>query len=115
MLSLSINKEIGDRFNDGLKDDQEDLTVMNDVFAKFEGLPQCKVGNSPGGRDLHIFHSRRAIDLHSLLNQLTVVFFVGLVCNQHDQNQESQSRLALRNELRSPLTSSLKVIQAGCS
>ena len=38
--SVSTDKEIGDRFSDFLKDDQEDLTVIHSVLAKFEGSPQ---------------------------------------------------------------------------
>lgn len=38
--SVSSDEQIGDRFKDFLKDDQEDLTVINSVLAKFEGSPQ---------------------------------------------------------------------------
>lgn len=38
--SVSSDQEISDRFNDFLKDDQEDLAVINSVLAKFEGSPQ---------------------------------------------------------------------------
>jgi hemerythrin superfamily protein len=37
---VSTDQEIRDRFNDFLKDDQENLNVINSVLAKFEAAPQ---------------------------------------------------------------------------
>lgn len=44
MPAVSSDKEISDRLNDFLRDDQEDLAVIDSVLAKFEG-------NTPQPRD----------------------------------------------------------------
>ena len=38
--AVSSDKEISDRLNDCLKDDQESLAVIKEVIAKFDGSPQ---------------------------------------------------------------------------
>ena len=89
LLPISSDTEISDRLNDFLKDDQEDLAVINDVLAKFEGSPQPRdtirqyieqVNRLMEGEELTLYQK---VSAHERIKHQTVM--TGLIIHKASQ------------------------------
>lgn len=87
--AVSGDKEISDRLNDFLKDDQEDLKVIEGVIAKFGGSPQPRdtirqyveqVNRLMDGNELSVYQK---VSAHERIKHQTVM--TGLIIHKASQ------------------------------
>lgn len=87
--AVSGDKEISDRLNDFLKDDQEDLKVIEGVIAKFSGSPQPRdtirqyveqINRLMDGNELSVYQK---VSAHERIKHQTVM--TGLIIHKASQ------------------------------